>query len=130
MRHERSIRTPTARVRGLGPAKSGTGDFVRSRVSGVANGLVTPPLIAIFVGLSASGRAEVIETLSHPAVALLAVLFVITAVHHMKLGMQVIIEDYVHAEGRKLGLLVANAFYCGLVGVIAGFAILKLAFAP
>jgi succinate dehydrogenase / fumarate reductase membrane anchor subunit len=122
------MRTPLGRVRGLGSAREGTGHFWRQRLTAVAN----VPLILFFVGLVVSlngaSHAEVRQTLANPFVALLVVLILGSALYHMKLGMQSIIEDYIHGEGLKIALVMLNIFFPIVIGAVSLFALLKIAF--
>ena len=122
------IETPLKKVRGLGPAHSGTEHFWRQRLTAVAQIPLTLAFLVIILSVVGKGREALVSSLSHPLVALLVLLFIITGVVHMRLGMQVIIEDYIHAEGAKLALLMLNTFFTVVVGAISIFAILKLAF--
>jgi succinate dehydrogenase / fumarate reductase membrane anchor subunit len=120
--------TPLRRVRHLGAAHDGTAHFWRQRLTAAAN----LPLVLAFVILIATlvGRpyAEVVAVLASPFVALLLVLMAISISIHMRIGMQVIVEDYVHGEALKLAAIVANTFFAVTVAVVSIFAILKLAF--
>jgi succinate dehydrogenase / fumarate reductase membrane anchor subunit len=125
---EPDMRTPLGRVRGLGSARSGTGHFWHVRLTSVAGIPLTIAFLAIMIGLMGSNHAGVVKILASPLVAVTMLLFVLNMVYHMWLGMQVIIEDYVHHEIRKLALLMANTFFCIAVGFACAFALLKLNF--
>ena len=122
------MRTPLGQVRGLGSAKKGTGDFIASRLTSVAMLVPTVALIVVLAALVGRPHMEVVANLSSPLVALLLLAFILLNAVHSRLGMQVIIEDYVHDETLKLGLLAANWLFCWAVGLTAAFAVLKLAF--
>ncbi|MEM8687766.1 MAG: succinate dehydrogenase, hydrophobic membrane anchor protein [Pseudomonadota bacterium] len=124
-----SLRTPLSKVRGLGSAKDGTDHWWHQRVTAVAN----IPLVLIFtyVVISSIGKphAEVAALLGSPLVVIALVLMIGSLTWHMRLGMQVIIEDYVHSEGRKIACLLANTFFTAAIAVAGIFAVLKLGFA-
>ncbi|MGD0026522.1 MAG: succinate dehydrogenase, hydrophobic membrane anchor protein [Xanthobacteraceae bacterium] len=122
------FRTPLARVRGRGAAKSGTEDFWLQRLTSVAGIPLT--IMAIVIGMLLLGRnqAAVAQILGSPFVAVIMLLFIICTVIHMKIGMQEILVDYVPNESTKLTLLLANTFFCWAVGLIAAYSILKLSF--
>lgn len=125
----KSIRTPMARVRGLGSAKSGTGHFWMQRLTGVANAILTLAFVVIVLMLAKADYAGAMKIVGHPVAAILLLLFVGSAAIHMRLGMQVIIEDYVHAEGAKIALLMLNTFFAVAVGLASAYAILRIGFA-
>ena len=112
-----TMRTPLKRVLGLGSAKDGTDHFWRQRVTAVAALLLLPVALWVILSLIGADYAAVRRTIGNPVVAMLLLLFVVTNIVHMRIGMQVIIEDYVHAEGAKITLLVLNTFFCVLVGI-------------
>jgi len=120
--------TPLARVRGLGAARSGTDHFWRQRLTAVANVPLTIAFVVIVVGLLGRNHAFVVQILGAPLVAIIMLLFIISVTTHMRIGMQVIIEDYVHDEGHKLVLILANTFFGIAVALTSAFAILMLSF--
>ena len=123
-----SFETPLKRVRGLGAAHSGTEHFWRQRMTAIAGIPLTIAFLSIVLSTVGKSHAAVVATLSHPLVAILMILFVVTGVVHMRIGMQVIIEDYVHEELPKIGLLALNTFFSVAVGLGCVYAILKLSF--
>jgi succinate dehydrogenase membrane anchor subunit len=123
-----NMRTPLARVRGLGSAKSGTGHFWHQRLTAIANIPLTIGFIAILMSLLGRGHAAVVQILGSPLVSIVMLLFIGSATYHMKLGMQVIIEDYVHDEKLKVAAIIANTFFAIAVAAVTIFAILKLSF--
>lgn len=123
-----AMRTPLKNVRHLGSAKEGADHFWKQRVTGVANLVLGIFLVYLIVSLVGADHATVKRTLASPLVALPLVLLVISSAIHMRLGMQVIIEDYVHGEFRKVMLLMLNSFFAIIVAAASIFAILKLSF--
>jgi succinate dehydrogenase / fumarate reductase, membrane anchor subunit len=122
------IRTPLARVRGLGAARSGTGHFWRQRVTAVANIPLTIAAVVIVIMLLGRNQAAVAQILGSPLVAIIMLLFVCSITIHMRIGMQVVIEDYVHDEIAKLVLIMANTFFCIAVALASIYGLLKLSF--
>jgi succinate dehydrogenase / fumarate reductase membrane anchor subunit len=122
------LRTPLARVRGLGASRSGTSHFWQQRLTSVASVPLTIAFVVIMVSLLGRNHAAVVQILASPVVAIVMLLFIGTNVYHMWLGMQVIIEDYVHDELVKLSLLMTNTFFCVVVAMASLYALLKLSF--
>lgn len=123
-----SLRTPLGRVRGLGSAKEGTAHWWAQRLTAIA--LV--PLVLWFavslIILTGADHAAVAAWLGNPAAAVLMLLLILAGFHHAQLGMQVVIEDYVHTEWLKLALLMTVKFAAIALGVGAAFSVLKIAF--
>jgi len=120
------MRTPLRMVRGLGSSGEGTGDFWRQRVTSVALVPLTLYFLYLVISLNGAGYEQVHATLARPLPAVLMGLFVLVGLIHMRLGMQEIIEDYVHAEGLRVALLMLSLFFCVAVGAAAILALLKL----
>jgi succinate dehydrogenase / fumarate reductase membrane anchor subunit len=121
-----SMRTPLGRVRNLGSSHSGTGDFWRQRLTAVAMALLIVPVIVIVLMLTSSNFAGAAQILSSIPVAILLVLFITASTWHMRIGMQIVIEDYVHNEKIKLACVMANNFFCIAVALASIYAIFKL----
>jgi succinate dehydrogenase / fumarate reductase membrane anchor subunit len=122
-----SMRTPLSRVRYLGSAHSGTDHFWKQRVSSVALVPLTIIFVVIVVGLLGRNHAAAAQILGSPFVAITVMLFVIASAYHMWLGMQVIIEDYVHSD-LKLTLIMCNTFFCFVIALSCLYALVKLSF--
>lgn len=122
------FRTPLGRVSGLGSARGGTNHWWQQRLTGAA--LV--PLVLVFwiivLRLADSSYVTAVATLKKPIPAGIATLLIVAGFWHLKLGAQVIIEDYVHHDGLKLASIIAITFACALIGVASLFAIAKIAF--
>ena len=121
-------RTALSRARGLGSAKSGVSRFIAERATAIA--LAPLSLWAVYAGLlvAPAGYNGAVALLQSPVNAVLAVLLIGFSCAHMQMGMQVVIEDYIHKPGTKIGLLLANAGVCWLAGALGIFSILKVAF--
>jgi succinate dehydrogenase / fumarate reductase membrane anchor subunit len=122
----KSVRTPLGSVRGLGSSHSGTSDFWRQRLTAVAMLLLLIPVIFIVMSLLRSNQAGAAQVLGTPLVAIIMLLFIVASVWHMKIGMQVVIEDYVHDEKIKLISIIGNNFFSAAVALASIYAILKL----
>ena len=123
---KRSMRTPLGRVRNLGAAHSGTSDFWRQRLTGVAMTLLMIPALVIIMMLLGRNQVGAAQILSSLPVAVILLLFIAASVWHMKIGMQVVIEDYVINEKLKLASVMANNFFCIAVALASIYAIIKM----
>jgi succinate dehydrogenase / fumarate reductase membrane anchor subunit len=124
----KEMRTPLGRVRGLGSAKTGTEDFWHQRLTAMANIPLVIAGVVIVISLVGRNHAAAAQILGSLLIAILMLLFIISVTYHMRIGMQVIIEDYVHEETSKIALIVLNTFYTIAVALVSAFAILKLSF--
>jgi len=121
-----SMRTPLGRVRNLGASHSGTGDFWRQRLTAVAMTLLIIPVLVVVMMLLGRNQAGAAQILGSLPIAVILLLFIIASTWHMKIGMQVVIEDYVHNEKLKLASIMANNFFSFAVALASIYAILKL----
>lgn len=122
------MRTPLNKIQHLGSAHSGTRDHMRQRATALA---IAPLAIFFLVSLVALAGAD-FETarryLAHPLVSMLLLALIGASIVHMRIGMQIVIEDYVHTEGLKHFTLLANTFFSYAIGLACVFAALKIAF--
>jgi succinate dehydrogenase / fumarate reductase membrane anchor subunit len=122
------MKTPLGKVRGLGAARSGTEHFWLSRVTSIAEIPLEIAAIVIVVMLIGAEYNDAVAIIGSPVTAVILLLWLLNATIHMRLGMQVIIEDYVHAELVKLLALMANTFFTVAVGLAGAYAILRISF--
>lgn len=121
-----SLRAPLSRVLGLGSAKDGTGHFWAQRVSAIALVLLGLWFVAALLTQNSFAYADVQEAIELPSNSILLALLCVTAAYHSYLGVQVIIEDYVHAAGLKMTSLIISRFAHVLLAVVSIYAILRI----
>ena len=121
-----SMRTPLARVKGLGAAGHGVEHWWLHRVTAVSNVPLIISFVIIVAALAGSSYEGAVAIVSHPLTAILLLLAVISVTNHMRLGMQIIIEDYVHDRMLKIIAVIANNFYAVVIAVACLYAILKV----
>jgi succinate dehydrogenase / fumarate reductase, membrane anchor subunit len=122
----KSMRTPLSRVRYMGASHSGTRDFWHQRLTAVAMTLLIVPVLVVIFMLIGSNQAGAKLILGSLPVAIILLFFIIASAWHMKIGMQVVIEDYIHSEKVKLACIIANNFFSFAVALASIYAILKL----
>ena len=120
------MRTPLSRVRGLGSAKTGTRDFWIQRLTAAANVPLALFLIALLVARTGADYATVRSYLGNPLAAIPMLLLVLSGTWHMRIGMQVILEDYVHQPSAKVVSLVMNNFFSAAIAIAGVYAVLKI----
>lgn len=116
------------RVRGLGSAKSGVHHWWLQRVTAAGNLVLLAWFIASLILLPSLDRSSVLAWLSSPLVAVPMLLLILTTFWHARLGVQVLIEDYVHSEGLKLLAFIALNFFILGTAAVAAFSVLIIAF--
>jgi len=121
-----NLRTPLSRARGLGSAKEGTHHWWWQRLTAVALVPLSIWFIASLVCMVGSDHTEAVQWIQSPAVTLLLILFIIMLFHHAQLGVQVVIEDYVHSKWQKLTSLVLLKFLAIVAALASIIAVLKV----
>ena len=122
-----SVRSPIARVRGLGAARTGVGHWSAQRLTAIANVLLVLWFVFSTLVLAGAGYAEVRTWLATPLSASLMILLIISTFYHARLGLQVVVEDYVHDEAGKLVALIAIPLATFALAVTCIVAVLKVA---
>jgi succinate dehydrogenase / fumarate reductase, membrane anchor subunit len=122
------FKTPLKKARGLGSAKSGTDHFWQQRLTAIANVPLVLFLIWFVISHLSATRPQIIAALKNPFVSMGILLALVSITWHMRLGLQVVIEDYVHSEGRKLAALTLNTFFVFALTALGAYSILKMGF--
>jgi succinate dehydrogenase / fumarate reductase membrane anchor subunit len=122
------LRTPLSRVKGLGAAHHGVEHWWLHRVTAVSNIPLIIAFIIIVASLAGRPYPDAIRVLSNPFIAILLVLCFISVTNHMRLGVQIVIDDYVHAKGHRIVAVIANNFFAAVIAAICLFSVLKISF--
>ena len=123
-----SYQTPLARVRGLGTSKNGVSHWWSQRITAVALVPLSLWFVISLVSLVGAEHAAVVNWIKSPIVIVFLVLFIAAMLHHAQLGLQVVIEDYVHTEWAKLFILILVKFATLILALTAIFQLLKISF--
>jgi succinate dehydrogenase membrane anchor subunit len=123
-----AMRTPLKTARYLGSAKEGADHFWKQRLTAVANVFLAIFLVWLVASLAGADYATVKQKLANPLIALGLLGLILSGTIHMRLGMQTIIEDYVHDEGLKVAALMLNTFFAIFIALVSIFSVLKLSF--
>lgn len=121
-----SLRTPLGRVLGLGTAKDGTDHFISQRISAIALTILGLWFMYSLFSIESMAYLEVTRFIAKPLNGVLLSLTCVTVAYHSWLGVQVVIEDYVHAHGLKLLSLIASRFAHVFVAIVSVYAILRV----
>ena len=122
------LRSPLGRVRGLGAAKEGVGHWWAQRVTAVALVPLTFWFVASIIGLIGADHAIFVGWLRQPLNAILMTVLLAAGFHHLQLGLQVVLEDYVHNEAVRIASVITVKFACALLALAGIFSVLKIAF--
>ena len=124
----RQMRSPLGRVLGLGSAKEGVEHWWRQRTTALLLVPLTLWFVIAVIGLAGADRAAMVAWMHNPMAAVLMILLIAVSFYHAALGLQVVIEDYIHGEAAKLITLVVMRLLCVLFVLRGVLAVLKLAF--
>ena len=124
------LRTPLAKIEGLGSAKAGTLHFWHQRMTAVALIPLSIWFVASALAYVGADQGAVAAYFAEPVNAVPMFLFIVASTYHMSLGLQIIIEDYFHNEGQKIALLLLNKFAAWAIGAASTFALSRMAFHP
>ena len=124
---QEGMRSPLGRAVGLGSAKEGVEHWWRQRLTAVALVPLALWFVASLLAHVGGGYEQTLAWLGRPVPAILMIVLIAVTFYHAALGMQVVVEDYVHREWVKLGALIALRFACVLLAVAGIFAVLRVA---
>jgi succinate dehydrogenase / fumarate reductase membrane anchor subunit len=122
------MRSPLGRARGLGSARAGSGHWWMQRLTSIALVPLTLWFLACAIGLEGATRADVADWLAHPLPMAASIALVIATFYHLVLGVQVVIEDYVHQDAVRIASLLVLKGVSILVAIACIVAILHLGF--
>jgi succinate dehydrogenase / fumarate reductase membrane anchor subunit len=125
---DKQLRSPLGRVMGLGSAKEGVAHWWAQRLTAVAMIPLLLWFVIALISLTGADRAAVVAWLHMPVPAIATVLMLIAVFYHMALGIQVVVEDYIHSEWLKITVLVLNKFVAFVLAAAGIFAVLRIAF--
>lgn len=120
------LRNPLKNAKGLGAAKEGTGHFIAQRLTAIALAPLSIWFLVVVFGLVGGGYAEARSFLAQPFNAILMAAFVLALFQHAKLGMDVVIEDYIHQPAAELGLKIAIKFVVALAVIASLLSIVRI----
>ncbi|MFA5963779.1 MAG: succinate dehydrogenase, hydrophobic membrane anchor protein [Sphingomonas sp.] len=123
------MQTPRRRARGLGAARSGSTHFWIQRVTAIANVPLTVFLLALLVALTGLNHDAARHYVANPLVSIILILLIGSGAFHMRLGMQTIIEDYIHGAATRMIMLVGNILFPTAIAIACIYAVLKVSLA-
>ena len=121
------FRTPLSRARGLGSAKDGTRHWWMERLTAIALIPLTVWLVASLVAIGTADHAQTVHWIRSPASSIALLLTIVALFHHTQLGLQVVVEDYIHVEWLKIALIIAIKLGAIAAAATAGFSVLRIA---